>query len=196
VLFRRLVPQDLPRLLELQEVNHVENLTPEQQKDGFLSARFSMEQFAQMNRDAAVVVADGEGKIVGYACTAGVDFSRQFPVLDAMIATFGHLTYLGMTLIDARVCVYGPVCIDRAWRGRGVLRGLIARIREELAGHFDAAAAFISKTNSRSLAAHVDGLGMTVIGDYAFESKRYWIVAFSIPSAHPACGIGSQQGQK
>ena len=39
-----------------------------------------------------------------------------------MIATFGRLTYLGTTLIDARVCIYGPVCVDRAWRGRGVLR--------------------------------------------------------------------------
>ena len=189
MIFRRLAPRDLPGLLELQEFNHFDNLTPEQQKEGFLSARFSAEQFEQMNREAAVVVAEAEGHIVGYACSAGVEFSRQFPILDAMISTFVQLTHLGTTLIDARVCIYGPVCVDRAWRGRGVLRGLINRLKEELAGQFDIAAAFIAKTNSRSLAAHVDGLGMTVLGDYAFAACRYWIVAFGIPPADLACGI-------
>jgi hypothetical protein len=193
MIFRRLVPRDLPSLLELQEANLLGNLPTEQQKDGFLSAHFAAEQFAQMNREAAVVVAEDHGRIVGYACSAGVNFSRQFPILDAMIATFGRLTYLGTTLIDARVCVYGPVCVDRAWRGRGVLRRVVARIKEELAGQFDVAAAFISKVNSRSVAAHVDGLGMTVLGDYAFGAGRYWIVAFGIPPADSACGVGPRQ---
>ena len=193
MIFRRLVPRDLPSLLELQEANLLGNLPTEERKDGFLSARFAPEQFAQMNREAALVVAEEHDRIVGYACSAGMNFSRQFPILDAMIATFGRLTYLGTTLIDARVCIYGPVCVDRAWRGRGVLRGVVARMKEELAGHFDVAAAFISKANSRSLAAHVDGLGMTVLGDYAFGTGRSWIVAFGIPPADSACGVGPRQ---
>jgi len=193
MIFRRLVPRDLPSLLELQEANLLGNLPTEQQKDGFLSAHFAAEQFAQMNREAAVVVAEDHGRIVGYACSAAVNFGRQFPILEAMIATFGRFTYLGTTLIDARVCIYGPVCVDRAWRGRGVLRGVVARMKEELAGQFDVAAAFISKVNSRSLAAHVDGLGMTVLGDYAFGAGRYWIVAFGIPPADSACGVGPRQ---
>lgn len=193
MIFRRLAPRDLPSLLELQESNLFENLPMEQHKDGFLSARFAVEQFAQMNREAAVVVAEDDGRIVGYACSAGVDFSRQFPILDAMITTFGRLTYLGTTLIDARVCIYGPVCVDRSFRGRGVLRGLISGLKAELAGQFDVAAAFISKVNSRSLGAHVDGLGMTVLGDYAFEAGRYWIVAFGIPPSDHACGVGPRR---
>ena len=195
MIFRRLAPRDLPSLLELQESNLFENLPAEQRKDGFLSARFAVEQFAQMNREAAVVVAEDDGRIVGYACSAGVDSSRQFPILDAMITTFGRLTYLGTTLIDARVCIYGPVCVDRNFRGRGVLRGLISGLKAELAGQFDVAAAFISKANSRSLAAHVDGLGMTVLGDYAFEAGRYWIVAFGVPPSDLACGGGLRQNR-
>ena len=183
ITFRRVGAEDYPGMLALQEANLVENLPIEQHKDGFLSGRFAAEQFAQMNGEAAVVVAEDDRRIVGYACSAGVDFSRQFPILAAMIATFGQLTYLDTTLIDARVCIYGPVCVDRAWRGRGVLRGLVARTKAELAAQFDVAAAFISKANSRSLAAHVNGLGMTVLGDYAFEAGRYWIVAFGIPPA-------------
>ena len=193
MIFRRLVPRDLPSLLELQEANLFGNLPTEQHNDGFLSARFAADQFAQMNRDAAVVVAEDHGRIVGYACSASVDFSRQFPILDAMITTFGRLTYLSTTLIDARVCIYGPVCVDRNFRRRGVLRGLISGLKAELAGQFDVAAAFISKANSHSLGAHVDGLGMTIIGDYTFEAGRYWIVAFDIPPTDLACSAGPQQ---
>jgi len=36
----------------------------------------------------------------------------------------------------------------------------------------------------------VDGLGMTLVGDYEFECKRFWIVAFGIPAADLACGVG------
>ena len=193
MLIRRVSDRDYSDLLQLQEANLFVNLPAAQHKHGFLSARFAAEQFAQMNRDAAVVVAEDNGHIVGYACSAGADFSRQSPILAAMIATFGRLTYLGTTLIDARVCIYGPVCVDRAWRGRGVLRGLIVRMKEELAGQYEVAAAFISKVNPRSLAAHVDGLGMTVLGDFAFEAGRYWIVAFGIPPADLACGAGPRQ---
>ena len=193
MIFRRLAARDLPSLLELQESNLFENLPKEQQKYGFLSARFAAEQFAQMNHEAAVMVAQDDGRIVGYACSANMDFSRQFPILDAMIAAFGPLTYLGTSLIDARVCIYGPVCVDRPFRGRGVLRGLISGLKAELAGQFDLAAAFISKANSRSLAAHVDGLGMTVIGDYAFEAGRYWIIAFGIAPSDLACGVDPRQ---
>ena len=180
MIFRRVADRDYPDILQLQESNLLANLPTEELKDGFLSARFAVEQFAEMNRDAAIVVAENDGRIVGYACSSSVEFSRHFPILDAMIANFGRLTYLGTTLIDARVCIYGPVCVDRAWRGHGVLRRLVAALKAQLAGQFDVAVAFISMANLRSLDAHVDGLGLTVLGDYAFEAGRHWIVAFGI----------------
>ncbi len=190
MLFRRFNADDIPGLLALQAANLFENLSDKQRKDGFLSARFSAEQFAQMDRDAAVAVAQNDGRVIGYACCAGVEYSRQFPLLAAMIGTFKRVNYLGMPLADSRTTIYGPVCIDRESRGRGVLRGLIATVRTELAGRFDVAAALIAKANARSVAAHVDGLGMSVTGDFAFDGKDYWIVCFGIPAADQACGIG------
>ena len=169
-------------MLPLQEANLIDNLTLEQRRAGYLSARFSEEQFARMNRDAAIAVAEDGGRIVGYACSAEVGYSRQFPILAAMIATFDRVTFLGNVLADTRVAIYGPACVDLAFRGRGVFRELINKLKQHLAGRFEVAVAFVAKANSHSLAAHVDGLGMTIIGDYAFESGRYWIVAFGIPS--------------
>jgi acetyltransferase (GNAT) family protein len=178
---RRATARDFPGMLPLQEANLIDNLTPEQRRAGYLSARFSKEQFTRMNRDAAITVAEDGGHVVGYACCAELEYSRQFPILAAMIATFDRVTFLDNVLADARVAIYGPVCVDLAFRGRGVFRGLINKLKEELAGRFEVAVAFVAKANSHSLAAHVDGLGMTIIGDYAFEAGRHWIVAFDVP---------------
>jgi hypothetical protein len=194
MIFRRLTPRDLPGILDLQEANLFENLPDDQRQDGFLSVRFGAEHFAQMDRDAAVAVAENGGRVIGYACCAGVEYSLQFSLLAAMMGTFKRVNYLGTPLADSRTTIYGPVCIDRDSRGRGVLRGLIATVRTELAGRIDVAAAFIAKANERSLAAHVDGLGMSVIGDFAFDGKEYWIVCFGIAAADQACGAGPRPG--
>jgi L-amino acid N-acyltransferase YncA len=187
---RRVTARDYAGMLALQEANLVDNLPAEQRKDGFLSARFTEEQFARMNGDAAVVVAEDNGRVVGYACCSGVDYNRQFPLLATMIETFGRVTFLGTALVDSRACIYGPVCVDRAARGKGVFRGLITRLKQELAGQFDVAAGFIAKSNARSLAAHVDGLGMLVAGDFRHGDRDCWIVCFGIPDADLACGSG------
>jgi hypothetical protein len=49
--FGRVQESDYPALLALQEANLRDNLTPDQRSEGFLSARFSRDQFATMNAD-------------------------------------------------------------------------------------------------------------------------------------------------
>jgi L-amino acid N-acyltransferase YncA len=190
MLFRRATDRDYPGIVALQDANLFENLSEEARQEGFLSARFSVEQFGRMNRDAAIVVAEEAGQIIGYACSAGVDDSRRYPILAAMMETFGRTTFLGTSLTDAKVCIYGPVCVDRKSRGQGVFRQLIRTLKEELAGRYETAAAFIAKSNVRSLSAHVDGLGMTLTGEFEYVGKSYWIVCFGIPAADLACGVG------
>ena len=190
MIFRRAADGDWPGILALQEANLFENLDAEARQGGFLSARFGAADFARMDNEAAVVVAEDAGRIVGYACSATLASSQTVPILAAMIATFPRITFLGEVLADSRVAIYGPVCVEQAARGRGAFRGLIGKLKAELAGRFEVATAFIAKSNQRSLTAHVDGLGMTLVGDYEFEGKRFWIVAFGIPAADLACGVG------
>jgi hypothetical protein len=76
--------------------------------------------------------------------------------------------------------------VARSHRRRGLLRGLYDALRREVAGGYDAGVAFVAKDNQRSLAAHADGLGMTIAGDFVFNGKQYWILAFHVPPA-PSC---------
>lgn len=179
--YRRLEDRDLPALLALQEANLFANLVADDRRDGFLSARFSAGQFDEMARDLAVMVAaDGED-IVGYLCASSLAFNRHIPLLAAMIERFPQAQFLGRTLSAQRCFVYGPVCVARQRRGTGVLRGLYDGLRREIAGDYDAGTLFIAKDNPHSLAAHADGLGMALVGDFGFDNRSYWILAFAVP---------------
>ena len=60
-------------------------------------------------------------------------------------------------------CFYGPVCLDAAWRGKGVLKRLYAAVKAHTSHDYDVGALFIDDDNPHSLAAHVQGLGMTAL---------------------------------
>jgi predicted N-acetyltransferase YhbS len=184
MLFRRLTEADYPGILALQEVNLFDNLPVEARSDGFLSARFSRDQFARMHADVAVMVADDAAQVAGYLCASGIEFNRQFPLLAAMIERYGEVCFQGRPLAEQKTFVYGPVCVDRAYRGRGALRGLYQALQRDTAGRFDAGVAFVAKDNARSLAAHVDGLGMHKVGEFAFKARDYWILAFDVRVDH------------
>lgn len=179
--YRRLEERDLPAVLALQEANLLGNLTPEQRGQGFLSARFSAPQLTEMAADVAVMVAADADGIAGYLCASGVAFNRRVPLLAAMLERFPDNQFLGRALSAQRCLIYGPVCVAGSRRGSGVLRGLYAALRAEIAGDYDAGVLFIAKDNLRSLAAHADGLGMTLVGDFGFAAGRYWILAFAVP---------------
>lgn len=181
MLSRRLTDADYPGLLALQEANLFDNLPAAARKDGFLSARFSREQFARMHADIAVVVAADAEHIAGYLCASGIEFNRQFPLLAAMIGCYNYVSFRGRLLADQKTFVYGPVCVDRAYRGCGVLRGLYRALQREVAGQFEAGVAFVAKDNTHSLAAHVNGLGMHDVGGFEFKRRLYSILAFDVP---------------
>src|SRR6185295_7957117 len=169
LLFRRLTDDDHAGILALQEANLFDNLSAEARLEGFLSARFSSEQLVQIDRDVGVLVARDVERVSGYLCASGVELNRQFPLLLAMIERYGEVTFQERTLADQKSFVYGPVCVDRAYRGRGVLRGLFRTLLREVAARFDAGVAFVAEANQRSLAAHVAGLGMHDVGKFEFK---------------------------
>lgn len=178
-------PAHLEGMLALQEANLAANLSEAERRDGFLSARFSAADFSRMGKEAAVLVAEEEGRVVGYVCSATVEDSLQVPILAALIAEFPRLTLNGRRLHTQSVVIYGPVCVAREARGKGVFRALVEGLKTRLAGRHDAAVAFIASDNPRSLAAHVDGLGMALLGNYSFRDRDYSIIAFAIQSTSP-----------
>jgi hypothetical protein len=179
---RRITSADFPAVLALQEASLFTNLTEQQREEGFLSAAFTRDHFRQMADEVAVLVADDAGKVCAYLCAGSVSFHSQFPLLAAMITALDGVHFLGRPLASQRMFIYGPACVARSHRRRGVLRGLYDELLRLLAGEYEVGVGLVAKDNPRSLAAHTEGLGMGIAGDFAFAGMRYWIIAFPILS--------------
>jgi hypothetical protein len=181
VVFRRAQPQDYPAILRLQSENFIGNLAEEERKEGFLSAEFSREQVARLAEDLGTTIAAVDAKVVAFLCAFRNEFNHGSPVIAKMLDTYDLVKFDGKPLNSYNSYIYGPVCIDRAYRRRGLLRGLCEAQKQDLAGQFDVGVAFVSRSNPHSLNAHIAGLGMTEVGDFELKGNVYVILAFRVP---------------
>ena len=85
-----------------------------------------------------------------------------------------------IALADARLFVYGPVCLSRSHRGRGVLRQLFGVLRDRLTRRFEYAVTLVAADNSHSLRAHTAGLGMDEITQFDHGGQRYHLLAIDV----------------
>ena len=172
-------------ILDLQSANFIGNLAPSERQAGFLSIECSLAQLEAMAADVGIIVACEDGRLAGYLCASSCEFNRQFPLLARMIEQFGRMSVRSRLLACSRVFIYGPVCIDRPYRGRGVLGGLYQTLKNTVAGRFDVGVAFVAKENAHSLRAHVEQLTMEHVGDFGYSGKDYHILAFEVPARNP-----------
>jgi predicted GNAT superfamily acetyltransferase len=179
--YRRAIPDDYPDILRLNEANFRANLSQEQCADGFLSAIFTAKQIAAMAEELGIMVAVMEGKVAGFLCAFRNDFDHGSPVVAKMIVSYERMLFEGKSLSAYRSYAYGPVCIDRPFRRKGLLRGLYEAQKQELAGRFEIGVALVSRDNAHSLDAHVLGLGMTEVGEFQVDGNVYVTLAFCLP---------------
>lgn len=180
--FRRARPEDFAAILAIQSANYIANLRPEERGEGFLSAEFTPSQIAAMASDIGIFVAVDPANVLGYLCAFRRDFDHRSPVLAKMLETFPEARFNGQPLGSYESFVYGPVCIERRHRGRGLLRGLYEALLREVAGRFEIGVAFVARANPHSLRAHIRGLGMTEVGEFEVNGNAYVTLAFRVPS--------------
>jgi predicted GNAT superfamily acetyltransferase len=179
--YRRALPPDYPAIVRLNAANFIANLSQDERADGFLSALFTLAQTAAMAEDLGTTVAVVDGVLAGFLCAFRNDFDHGSPVVAKMIESYDRFHFDGKLLSSYNTYAYGPVCIDRAFRRKGLLRGLYEAQKRELAGRFEVGVALIARNNSHSLQAHVAGLGMAEVGDFEVNGNIFATVAFRVP---------------
>jgi len=180
IVYRRAMPADYAAIGQLNSANYIANLSEDERRDGFLSAVFTMEQTAAMAEDLGTTVAIVNGQVAGFLCAFRNDFDHGSPVVAKMIESYERLSFQGKLLNAYKSYAYGPVCIDRAYRRKGLLRGLYQEQKRELAGRFEVGVALIARINRHSLDAHVQGLGMIDVGSFEVNGHVFATVAFRV----------------
>ena len=179
--YRRARPEEYHAILALQSANFIGNLDEQERNQGFLSAQFTLEQTARIAEDLGTTVALIDGRVAGFLCAFRKEFETGSPVIAKMLEAYDRLNLEGRSLNAFKSYIYGPVCIGREFRGRGLLRGLYETQQGELAGRFDIGVAFVSRNNPHSLNAHAAGLGMIEAGDFEVTGNIYATLAFRLP---------------
>lgn len=180
--YKRPVADDFEQMVALQNKNLVSVLNPADKSDGFLSASFTSEQFKIMDNDLCVVICTDKNKVCGYICATSVEFNKQIPIVATMLEQLPFIIYQNKPLSAYNHAIPGPVCIDKDYRGQGILFNLYTEMKFYLLKEHKELELFtvlIASENQRSVNAHKK-LGMEVVGQYTFNGTIFWILVLPI----------------
>jgi hypothetical protein len=178
--YRQARASDFPSIIALQSQNLRWNLDEFQQQQGFLSVEYREQDLTAINDGLGVYVAVENEKLLAYAMAETNAFAAQVPLIAHMASRFPNLKLDERPLESFRYFIYGPVCIDRNARGRGLLSGLLQAMSSALSAEFDVGIAFISQINVHSYHAHVRKNRMIPIDEFEFDNCKFWTVAFRL----------------
>lgn len=171
---------DIDGILDLQKLYLVSNLTEEEKKFGFVTTPFSIEQLIYVIQNDGLFIAKDNNKIIAYIFAESWDFFSQYPIFEYMISLFPRLSFLNFEINSTRSFQYGPVCIDKKYRGKGLINSLFEFMRIHIVKKYPLALTFINKINVPSLKAHTEKLNWTIISDFEFNNNSYFILAYDM----------------
>jgi hypothetical protein len=178
--YRHSRPGDYDAMVAMAQTNYVDNLTPEQRKDGFLSVRFTREDFARMASEVAIVVGIEDGAVAGFLCAEWIDKSGMPPVLDLAARTFLAGRFRGKPGRESKAFLEGPLCIGEGHRGEGMRHGLHKAMMEAVRGRYEVGVSFIAFDNARSYRGATAHGGFEDIGTFELNGKRHHVIAFPV----------------
>ena len=160
---------DLEQILALQK----RNLTFSD--DGFVTVANTLDILRAFHAVLPSVVARRDGDVVGYALSMPREARALVPIIQPMFARLDSLNVLAAQ----RWYVMGQVCVDEAWRGRGVFDALYEEHRRRYAGTFDWLVTEIAMRNPRSRKAHAR-VGFVEIDRYRDDTDEWSVVGLRL----------------
>ena len=179
MIYRNATIEDIPAIFELQKKYHVSTIDEADKKDGFVTTLFTKEQFEELiqTENGISLACDGE-RIVGYAMAASWEFWSKWPLFQHMIQDLPNTQYKGQTLSVENSYQYGPICIDKDYRGTDVLPKLFTFSAEQMGKRYPILITFINHINPRSYEAHTRKLGLDIIKNFQFNNNNYYELGY------------------
>lgn len=169
---------ELLMIKELQEANLGKNISAEErEKEGFVTAEYSVEFLELMDRYSHSVIAkNSDGVVVGYALVATRDIYGRHDLLTNLFDEVFPLPYKGKTLRDVNFVLVGQLCVAQGYRGIGLVQRMYAFYQSELkAEGYECAVTDVAESNPRSLKAHKKS-GFDTLQTFVYEGTVWHIV--------------------
>ena len=171
---------DISGLLDLQNKYLVSNLTDIEQKDGFVTTPFTIQQIEKIILEDGLFIAKDDNKIIAYVYAGSWAYFSQWPIFTYMTNRFGKLTFKNMEISTTNSFQYGPICIDMKYRGTVLLKNIFEYMRVNMQNRYPISVTFINKKNGRSFKAHTEKLQWKVIDEFEFNNNNFWMLGFDM----------------
>jgi GNAT superfamily N-acetyltransferase len=167
---------DLFGIIALQQNNLQLNLTAEEIKEqGFVTVVHSYEALKALNDiEQPIICKDGD-KVVAYLLAMTAASQNAIAVLKPMFEIFDSILYQGKAVSEYNYIVVGQVCVDKNYRGKGILDKCYATYRDCFKQQYDFAITEIATRNLRSIKAH-QRIGFNEIHQYISPDNEAWSI--------------------
>jgi L-amino acid N-acyltransferase YncA len=168
--------KDLKEILELQKENLAPNLSPTEIKtQGFLTLAHSYEQLKKLNDFEKHVIVKDNDRVIAYLLAMTNRSKFDLPLLIPMFNIFNEIPYRDKTVSDYNYIVVGQACIQKNYRGQGILENCYSNFKNRFINKYDFAITEIASLNLRSLNAH-SRIGFREIHRYTDPFNTEWAI--------------------
>jgi len=166
--------KELEQILELQQKNLPSAVSLEEKiKEGFVTVTHSFEVLKKMNDVCAHIIAKSNNSVVGYALCMHPEFANEIEVLRPM---FNEIETI-VPKIENYITM-GQICIDKAFRKKGIFRKLYEHMQLALKPEFETIITEVDAKNTRSLQAHY-AVGFTDLKVYTSGGQDWKLISLS-----------------
>lgn len=167
---------ELTGILELQKQNLPSSLSEEEiQSQGFVTVVHSFDKLKGLNDIEPHIIAKDNDKVIAYLLVMTEQSANEIPVLKPMFEVFNRAPFAGKTVADFNYIVVGQVCVDKAYRGKGILDSCYHYYKETFQKKYDFAITEIDAANPRSLNAH-KRIGFKEVYHYLGTNGVQWLI--------------------
>jgi GNAT superfamily N-acetyltransferase len=152
--------EDIPGILVLQEANLAE-------RGGGLAVRQTADWYRNAIREKSLVVGRYDSKVVGYVLGTSLAAKAHVMIVQTMLRSFPP---------PPDCYLYGPVCVAKTQRGKGLAGALFQVLQTHMAGR--PAMTFIRADNMLSLRAHRK-MGMSELGAFVTDDVSYIALSYN-----------------
>jgi L-amino acid N-acyltransferase YncA len=173
-------PAHFEQIIQLQQQNLYKSLSPEEQdQQGFVFAEHTVELLQLMAAQISQVVALYNDKVVGYNLAMTAAMETDLPSLEPMFRVFHHTEYKGKLLTGYKFFVGGQVCVDKDFRGQGLLKELYNATATMVDDDYELCITEVAVRNTNSLKVH-QKMGFEIAGTHVDDFGDWNVVVWDI----------------
>jgi len=169
---------DIEATLKLHAKYQIDTIAPEDKKDGFVTTPFTREELTQLiEQEQGLFIAKEGNEVLAYVMSASWDFWSKWTMFKFMANNLEGKSFKGLAITKDNSYQYGPIAIDKRYRGTDVIFNIFDFAREHMAKRYPILVTFVNKINIRSYHAHKK-LGLDILSEFEYNNNQYYEMVY------------------